>query len=67
MYRPLVMRSGASLVSVPPGSNDDNPLDVTEDRITIQDWSRTGRGSHVDFEKQEKVPLDQGSCVVTRA
>jgi hypothetical protein len=29
-------------------------------KVTIEDWSGTGRGSHVDFEKQETISLQQG-------
>ncbi|KAH7400518.1 kinase-like domain-containing protein, partial [Phaeosphaeria sp. MPI-PUGE-AT-0046c] len=29
-------------------------------KITIDDWSETGRGSHVEFEKQETISLQQG-------
>jgi hypothetical protein len=41
-------------------SDNDTPTTDLQDRVTITDWSKTGRGSHVDFEKQEKVPLEQG-------
>jgi hypothetical protein len=30
------------------------------DTLVLDDWSQTGRGSHVDFEKDEDVPLEQG-------
>ncbi|KAF2031314.1 kinase-like protein [Setomelanomma holmii] len=30
-----------------------------EDRIVIEDWSQTARGSHVDFDHAETVPLEQ--------
>jgi hypothetical protein len=30
------------------------------DTISIDDWSRTGRGSHVEFGSDENVPLEQG-------
>ncbi len=30
------------------------------DRVSINDWSETGRGSHVDFTDDESVPLVQG-------
>lgn len=47
-------------------SSSDNTTsnnDLT-DKITIEDWSKTGRGSHVDFERHEKVPLDPGMCIL---
>lgn len=31
------------------------------DRIVIDDWSQTGRGSHVDFGDDETVPLQTGN------
>lgn len=31
-----------------------------QSRIVINDWSLTGRGSHVDFGDKEAVPLEQG-------
>lgn len=37
---------------------ESNPL--KSNKITIEDWSETGRGSHVDFEKEETVSLQQG-------
>jgi hypothetical protein len=45
-------------------TNDDtlvengNPL--KRNMITIDDWSQTGRGSHVEFRDNEIVPLEQG-------
>jgi hypothetical protein len=38
------------------GSTDKAQHDV----VAIEDWSGTGRGSHVDFLKDEVVPLEQG-------
>lgn len=29
-------------------------------KVTVDDWSGSGRGSHVDFEKQETISLKQG-------
>jgi hypothetical protein len=29
--------------------------------VALSDWSQTGRGSHVDFEKDEVAPLEQGT------
>jgi hypothetical protein len=29
-------------------------------QIVINDWSLTGRGSHIDFGDKEAVPLEQG-------
>ncbi|KAF2823346.1 kinase-like protein [Ophiobolus disseminans] len=37
--------------------DDHNP--TRDDRITIDDWSQTGRGSHVEFDHKEIVPLGQ--------
>jgi hypothetical protein len=28
--------------------------------IVLDDWSETGRGSHVDFKHDENVPIEQG-------
>lgn len=28
--------------------------------VVIEDWSQTGRGSHVDFDRAEIVPIEQG-------
>jgi hypothetical protein len=30
------------------------------DTIVLEDWSETGRGSHVDFKHDEHVPIEQG-------
>jgi len=32
----------------------------SRDQINIEDWSQTGRGSHVDFGDKETVPIVQG-------
>lgn len=32
------------------------------DKINIDDWSGTGRGSHVEFKYGEVVPLEQGKA-----
>jgi hypothetical protein len=37
---------------------DANPYKA--DTIVLEDWSETGRGSHVDFAHDENVPLEQG-------
>lgn len=29
-------------------------------QIVVNDWSQTGRGTHVDFKNAETVPLEQG-------
>ncbi|KAH7078440.1 kinase-like domain-containing protein, partial [Paraphoma chrysanthemicola] len=36
-----------------------------DDRISVEDWSQTGRGSHVDFAYKEVVPLEQGKSNIT--
>lgn len=41
-------------------SDNNTPTTDLQDKIKIKDWSKTGRGSHVEFEKHEKVPLEQG-------
>lgn len=46
-------------------TDDHNP--VKDDRITIDDWSQTGRGSHVEFKHEEKVPLGQGEQAFHRS
>jgi hypothetical protein len=35
-----------------------NPRDA--EVAIIKDWSQTGRGSHVEFQDDEVVPLEQG-------
>lgn len=32
-----------------------------DDRAVIDDWSQLGKGSHIDFEDDEVVPLEQGN------
>lgn len=34
--------------------------DGVEYGLQLDDWSQTGRGSHVDFQTDETVPLNQG-------
>jgi hypothetical protein len=31
-----------------------------DQQVVIDDWSQSGRGSHVDFEINEQVPIVQG-------
>ena len=38
----------------------DDLISVQAHHVTINDWSQTGRGSHVDFADDEKVPLGPG-------
>lgn len=57
--------STATVDSAPPTSNDDATLvdeirPLKDDMVAIDDWSQTGRGSHVDFKDDELVPLQQG-------
>ena len=55
------VRGWMSSLGLATSSSDNNtPTTDLQDRITIKDWSKTGRGSHVVFEKEEKVPLEQG-------
>jgi hypothetical protein len=42
---------------------DVNPL--KHDTIALEDWSQTGRGSHVEFSNDESVPLEQGELGFT--
>jgi hypothetical protein len=49
----------------PPVPSDDETLtghtdSRRDDIINVRDWSQTGRGSHVDFEYKDIVPLEQG-------
>jgi hypothetical protein len=52
---------------LPPGDHDETLVedsDCERDYVTIiDDWSQTGRGSHVDFEDNENVPLEQGAQI----
>jgi len=44
-------------------ANDTFVQDATSsdrDQINIEDWSQTGRGSHIDFGDEETVPIVQG-------
>jgi hypothetical protein len=55
----------ADIEEDPPVPSDDEPLtghtnSRSDDRINVRDWSQTGRGSHVDFEYKDVVPLEQG-------
>lgn len=34
------------------------------DQVIIDDWSHTGRGSHIDFGDDEIVPLKQGKTAL---
>lgn len=48
---------------LPPGEDktlveDNNPRE--NDIVVIEDWSQTGRGSHVEFNDDEHVPIEQG-------
>jgi hypothetical protein len=47
-----------------PASDDDTLKEggspLQHSTIYIDDWSRTGRGSHVEFSYDEHVPLEQG-------
>ncbi|KAH7405851.1 kinase-like domain-containing protein [Phaeosphaeria sp. MPI-PUGE-AT-0046c] len=57
--------STASVSGAPPSSKEDETL-VDELRpcknmVFIDDWSQTGRGSHVEFTDEEEVPLQQGT------
>jgi hypothetical protein len=52
---------------LPPSDRDETLVEDSayeRDYVTIiDDWSQTGRGSHVDFEDDESVPLEQGQQV----
>ena len=37
----------------------------SSDHISIEDWSQTGRGSHIDFGDKETVPIVQGTYTHT--
>lgn len=51
-----------SSLAIATSSSDENTSNSNfTDKIIIEDWSKTGRGSHVDFERDEKVPLDPGT------
>jgi hypothetical protein len=50
----------SSLVIATSSTDNNTPTTDLQNRIAIKDWSKTGRGSHVEFEKDEKVPLEQG-------
>jgi hypothetical protein len=44
-------------------SDDDTLIEDANrknDIIVIEDWSQTGRGSHVEFKDDENVPIEQG-------
>jgi hypothetical protein len=61
------MATESGNIAVPFGSNDEtlvsevNPRD--KEVAIIEDWSQTGRGSHVEFQDDEVVPLEQGEQV----
>jgi hypothetical protein len=40
---------------------DENPR--KNNTVLLSDWSQTGRGSHVEFSYDEKVPIEQGEPV----
>jgi hypothetical protein len=46
-------------------SDDETLIEDTNpgknDTISLDDWSETGRGSHVDFTHDESVPIEQGT------
>jgi hypothetical protein len=42
----------------------DEPLADDPFLEAMSDWSGTGRGSHVEFEHHEIVPLQQGQSVL---
>ena len=42
------------------GVDDTLVNDHLDDRISLEDWSSTGRGSHIDFDDHEEIPLKQG-------
>ena len=50
----------SSLTIATSNSDNDTSDNNFTDKITLEDWSKTGRGSHVDFERHEKVPIDTG-------
>jgi hypothetical protein len=49
-------------------SNDDTLVEdvksLKHDMIALEDWSQTGRGSHVEFRNDESVPLEQGELAL---
>jgi hypothetical protein len=63
----LTMRKSNSELSLANNDNtlveDANPL--KHDMIALEDWSQTGRGSHVEFRNDESVPLEQGERALT--
>jgi hypothetical protein len=56
--------------SEPPHTNNDDTLvedvdPLEHDIVVLDDWSQTGRGSHVEFRNDESVPLEQGEPAST--
>lgn len=47
------------------GKEDDTLIDEGEGHhdhhIVIEDWSETGRGSHIDFGHADIIPIEQGN------
>ncbi|KAL6703800.1 hypothetical protein ACN47E_009099 [Coniothyrium glycines] len=55
------MQQATSQQSISPLTEDEQRDCVPkEDRITIHDWSRTGRASHIDLQDHKTVPPERG-------